>query len=395
MAMRTEITEKVPALLRAARTRETVIERNGSYFRTGRYFLALALFFSLAVSTLFGQARSEILLSTETAYNPIPSPDGKMIAYVRTGWGRKGGSGGVGRSNLISEVAVIADDGKPITAMPLTDTFLAGWTPDGTALVCYRDWEYGLITLTGERTLQGELRQLENAAPTERVFYSSRLRAIAWSRVGIVGAGSDTVLATRDHIVAEHPGWLGEVVVPSPDGRYLAIFDDEWQKDLWVYDMQSSRWFDLGPLTVHPDKSWGYMQASWNPWFSDSSHLAYFSGSSLVISTADGSVKRTIAVDGQGGLATPSPDGKFVAYLTFDPRPMNSRPDLKFWGGTIIWVMPLASGSKPFAVTQKNSATTYDLRWLGNNAIAFDRFEDEAFPEHARIWRVAIRGAAN
>jgi hypothetical protein len=174
------------------------------------------------------------------------SPDGRMIAYVRTGWGRPGGSGGFCRSNLVSEVFVVTNDGKPISEAPLTDTFLAGWTPDGNALVTYRDWRYSLVTIDGKRSLQGELRQQENAFRTERVFYLSSLRQIAWSRVG---AAPNTVIETRDHVIAEHAGWLGDVVVPSPDERYLAVFGGNWRTDLWVCDMQLLRWSDLGPLT--------------------------------------------------------------------------------------------------------------------------------------------------
>jgi len=377
--------------LRSLRKQLTLIGRNESYSHLRRYWLALVLLLSVAVARLWGQAPNEILLSVENAYNPIPSPNGKMIAYVRTGWGRPGGSGGFGRSNLISEVVVIADDGKPITTAPLTDTFLAGWTPDGRALICYRDWKYALITLHGMRSLQGQLRRPENVPATERVFYLSGFGAIAWSRVG---EASKTVIETRHHIIAEHAGWLGDVVVPSPDGRYLAIFG-EWRKQLWVYDIQLSRWFDLGPLIVHPDSEWDYMKATWNPWFADSSHLAYFSGSNLVISEPDGIAKRTIPIDGHAGLATPSPDGKSVAYLTFDPRPMNGRPDLQFWGGTIVWVFPLVTGGKPSAITKKNLATTYDLRWLGNGALIFDRLEDEVFPTHARVWKVLASRASS
>jgi hypothetical protein len=369
--------------------------------------LALILFFFLVVSAASAQSSREMPLSAETAYNPIPSPNGKLIAYVRTGWGRQGGSGGMGRSNLVSEVMIITDDGRPITASPLTDTFLAGWTDDGTKLICYRDWGYSLVTLSGEASLQGTLQGLDEAPkipsstagvykvvwPTERVFYLSSLRAFGWSRADAdlnTDTESNTVIETQNAKIAQHAGWLGEDVVPSPDGRYLAVFDEEWQKDLWVYDMHSMRWFDLGPLTIYPNQEWGYMKATWDPWFSDSSHLAYLSGSSLIISKPDGTARRSIRIDGEAGLPTPSPDGKFVAYMTFDPRPMKLRPDLKFWGGTIIWILPLEAGAKPIEATEKNSDTTYDIRWLGNSAIVFDRFEDEAFPQHTRIWKVSI-----
>lgn len=95
-------------------------------------------------------------------------------------------------------------------------------------------------------------------------------------------------------------------------------------------DMQLLRWSDLGPLTVYPDSEWDYIKATWSPWFEDSSHLAYVSGSTLVISAPDGNAKRMIPIDGQAGLATPSPDGKYVAYLTF------SSPDENTSGFTIL-----------------------------------------------------------
>jgi len=365
----------------------TAAERNRFYSRSLSVCIRLIIFFCLAVPILSGQTQNETLLPLENAYNPIPSPNGKMIAFVRTGWGRPGGSGGFGRSNLISEVLVATNDGKTVTVTPLTDTFLAGWTPDGTALVTYRDWRYSLTALSGKRSLQGELRRPENGLSTERIFYLSNLGQIAWSRVG---ADSNTVIETRDHIIAEHTGWLGDIVVPSPDERYLAVFGEAWRTHLWVYDMQLLRWSDLGPVTVYPDDGWDYIKATWNPWFEDSSHLAYVSGSALVISEPDGNAKRMIPIDGQAGLATPSPDGKCVAYLTFAPRPRKTRPDLQFWGDSIIWVLPLAPEGNPTAVTEKNPATTYDLRWMGNHSLVFDRFDDEVFHRHPRMLRVSV-----
>jgi hypothetical protein len=373
-------------------TEAMVTEGNEFCSRLGRSFFTLAFLCLLTASEVRGQGAGELLLSGDNAYNPIPSPDGKMIAYVRTGWGRPGGSGGFGRSDLVSEVAVITGDGKPITPTSLTDTFLEGWTPNGSALVCYRYWKYSLVTLDGKQSSQGEFRNREDFIPTERVSYLPLLGEIAWSRVV---ASSNTVIETQNRIIASHDGWLGGTLLPSPDGRYIALLGDSLQKHLWVYDLQILRWSDLGPVTVHPDKDWDWMNATWNPWFSDSSHLAYISGSTLVISEPDGNAKRTIPVDGHVGLATPSPDGKYVAYLSFDPAPRKESPGLQFWGGTVIWILPLARGGKASAVTEKNSATTYDLRWLDNHTLVFDRIVDEVFPAHARIWKVAVRDGSH
>ena len=90
----------------------------------------ILLLFLLTSVSLVPRTRSQAydgnLLSTENAYNPFPSPDGKYIAYVRTGWGRPGGSSGFGRSNLVSELAVIDGNGNPVAKPPLVDAFLSG-----------------------------------------------------------------------------------------------------------------------------------------------------------------------------------------------------------------------------------------------------------------------------
>jgi hypothetical protein len=370
-----------------------------------RIFLVIALLSSTAVIGVRGEPEGETLLSTANAYNPIPSPNGKMIAYVLTGWGR-GAIGGLGRASLISEVSVLNRDGSVLTQTPLADTFLAGWSMDGRSLVCYRDWKYELVSLNGKILLQGNLPfSLYSGSSTERVFYLPKTHEIAWSwNSGPVETTSqgpnqfmtkrtydETVIGTLAHIVSKHPGWLGEDVIPSPNDRYLAIFDEERPGNLFIYDIQSTDWFDLGPLTIHPDvEGWSSMKASWNPWFSDSSRLAYASGTDIVISKPDGSARRTISLNREIGLPTPSPNGKAVAYLTFVPRPRKQSPDLKFWGGTIIWALPLVPNSKSIRVTQENEDATYDLRWLDNSNVVFDRFEDEPFPIHIRIWRASV-----
>jgi Tol biopolymer transport system component len=143
-------------------------------------------------------------------------------------------------------------------------------------------------------------------------------------------------------------------------------------------------------MKIHPDSNWSYIQPDWNPWFTDSSRLVFLRGSALVIVTPDGRDKTEIEIQGQAGLPTPSPDGRSIAYVTFEPRPMKVRTDLQFWGGTTIMVVSAAVGSKARRVTLKHSDEVYDLKWLNGSTVVFDRVADEAFYKHARIWKASV-----
>jgi hypothetical protein len=67
----------------------------------------------------------------------------------------------------------------------------------------------------------------------------------------------------------------------------------------------------------------------------------------LVVASPDGRHRSAFHVGDPAGLAVPSPDGKPIAYVTFTPRPMASRPDLKFWGGTVIWTVESGGNVSP------------------------------------------------
>jgi len=55
-----------------------------------------------------------------------------------------------------------------------------------------------------------------------------------------------------------------------------------------------------------------------------------------------------------------------------------------------MMVVSTSAGSKPRPVTRNNSDEVYDLKWLNNNAIVFDRVADEQFYGHARIWKAIV-----
>lgn len=172
---------------------------------------------------------------------------------------------------------------------------------------------------------------------------------------------------------------LGQMLDPSPDGRYLAAVDvTRWADDfLWVYDTQTKTWVNLGKAFVHPEiiypnNDWDWKNATWNPWFADSSRLAFISGASIVISTPDGKKRQIKNVPGgKIGLATPSPDGKLIAYVAFNSKLNKGQPQWTFWGNTTIWVVPVEPRTKARVVTHQSPEEVHTLRWLNNKEIVF------------------------
>jgi Tol biopolymer transport system component len=333
------------------------------------------------------QSFSESLLTTENAYNPMPSPDGKHLAFVRIGWGESVATS-FGRSSLVSDVKVMSVGRASSPNLLAEGYFLSGWTPDSVRLVCFRDSRYALVSTSGEQSGVGRIPNDPRVSmQTERAAYSSSLQTMVWSRR--VDQFQWVIETPGGRVVEE--GTLGSGrAIPSPDGQYLAVFGDGSETDLRVYDLRRKSWKELGRISIHPDENWSYIQPDWSPWFADSSRLVFLRDSTFVIITPDGRAKTEIKIEGQAGLPTPSPDGKSIAYAIFEPRPMRVRPDLQFWGGTTIMVVSTSTGSKPRPITLKNSDEVYDLKWLNNGAIVFDRIADEQFYEHARIWKATV-----
>jgi hypothetical protein len=345
--------------------------------------------FILLTPTVYvvGQQANEVLLSPiENAYNPVPNLDGSVIAYIRTGWGRPGGSGGFGRSNLRSEVMLMNTDGLLLVKEPIADAFLAGWTSDGKNLVCYRDLFYYLVSPSGvilKRINQPKGFPPETDRP-ERVSYLSDIDSFIWVKSSMEGSSIEAVGRT----IAKVSARLGAVMVPSPNERFLAVTSG-YGLDLWIYDRQNKSWANLGAVVISPG-DWND-STSWNPWFADSSRLVFTTPSGIVISSPDGKEKEVVAKPNlKSGLATPSPDGQFIAYVTFEPRPMKDRPDLKFFGGTIIWIVSTSGHRKAQRITESNQDTTFSLRWLNNRQLIFDRIADERFYAKTRLWKVDV-----
>lgn len=351
------------------------------------YILLTTLVFSIA-------ATAQTQLSDENAYNPVPSPDGKKIAAVRTGWHRPGGSGGFGRSNLVSDLILLDREGHTLSSKPLADGFVADWAKAG--IVVFRDWSYALFSADGSVLQKGRVcpgRSVSGAPPscTERVAYLSTIDSFVW----VFEKFGDSVLMTpRGELSAHHhKAFLGESLVPSPDERYIAAGPSALSRSLRIYDRRQKAWIELDSAIIHPDPDWNSMEASWSPWFADSSQLTFFNADGLVVSTPDGRRKRVVLrTEEPAGLAVPSPNGRLIAYATFTSRPRTAGPgNQPVWSCSGIWVVGLQAPNLPRRLVGPTSDLTYDLRWLDNEHLVFDRSDPVTpIPPKARLWMVDV-----
>jgi hypothetical protein len=331
-------------------------------------------------------AGDEKLFSELNAYNPLPSPDGTVVAFLETetGWDRYPRNGGMGRSNLKSLLAFATGDGKPLKHERV-DSFLDRWI-DNTTLGLYRDWRFGTATVEGWK-LRGSMKlDLDRLGmDAERVAYLSTRNTFVWLEEG----DRTTHLQTPTGIVADLGQRLvsGALIAASPDENYLAIAGNH--DELWVYGLYTNSLVHLGHIEIHPDGNWGYNQPSWDPWFRDSSRLVFSTGNSLMVASPDGTDKERVGGMVDAWLPVPSPDGKSIAYMTFTPRPMSARPDLLFWGESGVWVIKTGE-RESVRVTKPSGDTTDVLRWLNDTTLIFDRISDEAMYKHARIWTAQV-----
>jgi hypothetical protein len=238
------------------------------------------------------QRQQETLLFDFNAYDPVPSPDGRLIAYVLTGRKLEGGSGGFGRSNLQSDVKFCDPSGQTLQN-PNAEGFLGEWLPDSSEIVSFRNWKFALLDPRGSRESQSMLPGLtveQWEKLPERVAYLSTLHKFIW----IENTASGAVLQSTAGPVAELDDvQLPPLIVPSPDERFLAIASPSYG-DLHVYDTVKRTIFSLGNITIHPDSVWDWSKPSWNPWFPDGKHLAFFSGSLLVVASPDGKQRQEL-----------------------------------------------------------------------------------------------------
>ena len=348
---------------------------------------------------------------------PIVSPDGKWVAYVETGWGRPGGSGGTGRSNLLSLTHVARSDGS--SDRIVSDMFLVAWMSDSRVVASARDGFAALVNLNGKIVT-------EFGDPLDQPSRQSSLRGETWpggetrAQFGVQMPHSKTLQRGRDS-AAMVSFDFGEDAAFSPDGKWFGPrrVKDQWQfidsegnkvemrapgvwgsQAVWSSDgnhvvvvptapsgsvgrgtaIEPGKAFVIDfagqmlKATIDVDEVWGmggwnYRKGRWNPWSKDGKRLAFIRQGQVWISDPDGSATQVTFDASNKIFPTFSPDGTKVAYITwqFDNREHYAR-----LGPTDIWVVDIRSGLA-VRVTRADSGRIQGLDWLDNRTLIFDR----------------------
>lgn len=335
---------------------------------------------------------------------PMVSPDGKRVAYVETGWGRPGGSGGMGRSNLMSLVHVVDKDGK--NDRIVSDLFLVAWTSDSRHVGSSRDGqaavtdiegnivtEFGTPTgvaasKPGNEWTQGNLRQqFGGGMPLTRRIEAGGLEEAAFSPdgkwLGPLKVGQETLFLNADGQTVKIPEMErpARQAMWSPDGKHVLAWNWGWGgKYVAVIDFKTRKVTRIEPVDLLAQmESWEYRKCRWNPWSRDGSHLAFLRDGQVWMCKPDGQDASQLTWGARAkAFPTFSSDGKQVAYLCYQP---DNRLHYHRLGPTDLWVVDLGTGMET-RITKPDPGRTNCLDWLDGRTLVFDRL-DPKDPFHA------------
>ena len=334
---------------------------------------------------------------------PMVSPDGQWVAYVETGWGRPGGSGGMGRSNLLSLVHVVRADGTDDRIV--SDMFLVGWLADSRRVGSARDGHAAISSLDGEIVAEfgqmlgpewqkyaderanwrhREVRQQLGAQMPHR----KRLADLAemdcgedaafspdGKRFGPLpgkdGAWIEDAEGRRTRISIPERQWVrGRQATWSPDGRYIALMGG---KDALIVPAATGESHVIRGVDAFPRyESWSYRKCRWNPWAKDGSRLAFVRGGQVWVAAPDGGEAKQLTFDtAQKAWPTFSRDRKRVAYVVWQPDHRERYPRV---GPTDVWVVDIAA-SLTVRATAPSPGRIHCLDWLNDHEVIFDRLE--------------------
>ena len=332
---------------------------------------------------------------SQNGVGPMVSPDGHWVAYTQTGWGRPGGTGGMGRSNLLTIAHVVKADGTADRVV--SDMSMAGWMADSKRVGTARDCFAAITGLDGtilaefgaplppdqtnprdEKWLQGDLRgQFGTSMPhrkrvdaTQGAFspdgkwFGPRSLKNACEFWGADGTTLRIPLKDKQSVGGQ-PAW-------SPDGRRVACLAGGW--GMTIIDLPNKT---VLPVTMRIDMPYDsareYQDCRWNPWSPDGRRLTFISDEEVWVSAADGTGEKKITFDAtRKAWPTFSRNGKLVAYFAWQDVQQES-------GGHVapvnLWVVDVET-MLAVRLTAAPVTDILSLDWLDDQTLIVDHVKE-------------------
>jgi HEAT repeat protein len=344
---------------------------------------------------------------------PMVSPDRKWVAYVETGRNRFGGSGGMGRSNMLSLTHIVGVDGRKDRVV--SDKFLVSWLANSKAVCSTRDGYAAVTNLNGK--ILAEFGEPEKEPFRPPGDWRPTTKRISTHNL-LLGVGSGTMPHSK-RLPDGELGYSGEGAAFSPDGKWFGPFREgkdtvflgangaRRKTDLsTTYGIKGARatWSPCGrhvllmniyssPARVVNARTgasrtlanvdqirflsgWDYRKCRWDPWAPDGSRFACVRRGEVWILEPDGKKGRQLTFDGtRKAFPTFSPDGRRVAYLTWYP---DVRDAYVRSGPSDLWVVDVETALAVRA-TARGKGQIYCLDWLNEHTLVFDRVSPGPF----------------
>lgn len=275
--------------------------------------------------------------------NPVWSPDGSRLAYVRFSE--------IGRGSPTGEADIWVADADGGNAHALVDgpgwQWFPRWSPDG-SWVAYTEEARG-----GPWLESGPLGPVPGQGPQGPDFGATGGAARPEADIWVVRPdGSGRVRLTDEPGDDRAASW-------SPDGRRL-VFDStrDGNTELYAIDVDGT---NTVRVTDAPGEDWA---AAWSP---DGRWIAFSSDRSGIaqvwITTPDGAAPRQLTDDAAGNLWPAwSPDGSRVAITSWRT------------GGSQVWdVAADGTDPRPLGRSETTTDSAWDGSWGPDGRIAFMR----------------------
>jgi hypothetical protein len=332
---------------------------------------------------------------------PMVSPDGQWVAYQETGWGRPGGTGGTGRSNLLSLVHAVRSDGTGDRI--LSDMFLRGWLADSRRVASARDNCAAIANLAGrvvaefgepyvdrsrlppgtpadwrDRDMRSQMGF--GSMPHSRALFPLRLgqdehgEGAAFSPDGAwfgpldaVGSGLFLGADGARRQMQQGGGGLhqmGHFAIWAPAADRVALVSGMSLSVLDFRDMTVRAVTAIDPLTVD-----GHAGApTWTPWDREGRHLTFVRGGQVWVSDVDGNEAHQLTFDSTSKrFPVFSPDGSRIAYIVWQPDKR------QYWEApTDVWVVDVRT-ALAVRVTEPDAGRIGGLDWLDGEHLIYDR----------------------